>query len=196
MSEVNTNALQGLAALANATNKVEKGIVEAQPEPQPAPQPEPIVAQPQPEPLVAQQPAVEERPVETQAKRTSFFLRTGTDLRVPITVPNFGEFTIVFENATTQLGEKLTEALRAELKRNITLAQNVFEYDADDATVQSIVAHHQKVAMQRKGGSSGLDSTQNNHLATEFRDPSLYNNQPKGRHADELLRGKQAALGT
>lgn len=137
-------------------------------------------------------------PATPPTTKTAFFLRNGTNLRVPLDVPNFGEFEVVFENAMVSLGEKLTLAMRNELKRNARLAQNVYEYDADDETVTAIVQHHQRQAMQRQGGSSGLSATINSNANgdTEFRDPSLYDAQPKGRHADELLRGKQAKMAT
>lgn len=132
----------------------------------------------------------------TVASKTAFFLRSGSKLTLPLHVPDFGETTISFDNATTTLGPVVAAALRAELSRNMRLAQIVFEYDADDATVKSIVAHHSQKAAQQKGGQSGLDSTINTHGATQFRDPTLFAGQPNGRHADELLRGTQATLGS
>lgn len=134
--------------------------------------------------------------IDTTPRDVSFFLRRGTSLRVPLTVPQFGEHIVTFENATVRLRPKAAEAMRQELRRNARLAQVVFEDDANNPDMQQIVAHHKAAAQQKRGGQSGVDTTINTSSVTEFRDEGLYASQPQGRHADVLLQGKQAAMKT
>lgn len=151
--------------------------------------PQPPVAPPNAAPPAALAVAPEK---PTTRNYNAFFLRKGTDLSIPLDVPGIGNYVAKFEYSLCEVDDKIAAVLRQELRRNAPLAAIIFEYDAKDETLLTIVAHHKAQARAQTGGARGVDTTVNGTGIVDFRDPSLYSNQPTGRYADSNIRGQQA----